>query len=606
MKRYITGLIAAGLLMSSCENYLDRESITDYPAGAEEGFYKSEAAIKQGAAGAYQLVGAQIPGTLVPQYVFFDHYTPMGIERTENTSLGAGGGLNQDNGTVLTVWTNCYKAIARCNSVLDGSSPFASTFTAKAKQYVAEVRVLRAFMYGNLVSLYGDVPLFKKAAGNDDLKVSRTPQKEVVDFILSELDLASADLPWKSTEWGRVDRSVAQGLKARYALLAGSLNIGEKGSDYLKIARDAAKSVMDNSGRSLNPSFDALFTRAGQATAASRSENMFEVMFSDQGSKNMHYISYGECSRNYGQSGRFPTQLLVDTYECKDGKRIDESPLYNPKKPFENRDPRLKSTIWAHGDTVIGNGGSRVKFVADIYRANTSFYDYASNTWIKKVNADINSAAAWTSMANSGVGFLWKKYNNWDDEVIHQATYNWVLMRYSEVLLTYAEAKTELGELDGTLYDAINTVRRRAKMPDVATEVIGNADKTRQLVRRERKVELAREGLHLFDMRRWRTGDIENDSPTYGYPDVTRNNGAIVYDASGNPVGGGYDNATADMVPSFKKSARHDLNDIADYSAYASKLRVRDRSRFWDNKFYLWPIPQSERNLNPNLTQNGY
>ncbi|MNE70858.1 SusD family protein [compost metagenome] len=143
-------------------------------------------------------------------------------------------------------------------------------------------------------------------------------------------------------------------------------------------------------------------------------------------------------------------------------------------------------------------------------------------------------------------------------------------------------------------------------MPDVATDVVGNADKTRQLVRRERKVELAREGLHLFDMRRWNTGDIENDSPTYGYPDVTRNNGAIVYDASGNPVGGGYDNATADMVPSFKKSARHDLNDIADYSAYASKLRVRDRSRFWDNKFYLWPIPQSERNLNPNLTQNGY
>src|SRR5690606_40267922 len=123
----------------------------------------------------------------------------------------------------------------------------------------------------------------------------------------------------------------------------------------------------------------------------------------------------------------------------------------------------------------------------------------------------------------------------------------------------------------------------------------------RQLVRREKKVEFIDEGLHLVDMRRWRTGDIENSEPSYGYPLATE------YDSNGRIIAGGYLDVTPDMVPNFNKSERHDLNDIASYEAYKDKIKVRDRNRFWEDKFYLFPIPQTERDRNPNLEQNpGY
>jgi hypothetical protein len=113
----------------------------------------------------------------------------------------------------------------------------------------------------------------------------------------------------------------------------------------------------------------------------------------------------------------------------------------------------------------------------------------------------------------------------------------------------------------------------------------------RQLVRRERKVEFALEGLFFVDMRRWGIGDLVNGQPSYGLPLP-----AIRYEG-----------LSATDIPNFKKTERHDLNDIANYDAYKSKLRVRDANRHWDKAFELWPIPSLERSRNPNLTQNeGY
>ncbi|GAC1704233.1 MAG: RagB/SusD family nutrient uptake outer membrane protein [Flavisolibacter sp.] len=576
----IVFLLAAILSLSSCKKFLDRQPTTDYTTA---GFYNGEANIRYGVNGVYQSIYWEVPYSL-PQYVLFDHYTPLGV--------------NPDNGTVLMMWSMAYQTIARCHSVLDGAKPFFDKLNPNAKQYLAETKVIRAWAYYYLVNLYGDVPFFTGALTPDQFQSPKTSRDKIIDFLLIDLDSASAYLPWIAKERGRVDKTVCYGLKSRIALNAGSLNINSKGPDYFKLARDAAKQVMDNSGRSLNPKYDDLFTRLGQLPNAGK-EIMFELMYSDQGVTRSHYISFGQVSRNYGQCGRFPTQLLADTYECTDGKRMDESPLYNPKTPFNNRDPRLRATIWMQGDTVIGNSGSRLKFIMDIYRSTTPFYDYTKGTWTKKNNADINSAAAWTSPANNGVGYLWKKYCNFDDENVAKPTYNLVLMRYAEILLTYAESKIELNELDNTVYAAINQVRNRVGMPNVGTERMGNQTKMRQLVRRERKVELAFEGLHLFDMRRWKTGALENNSPTYGYPLATVANNVI--------TAGGYENATADMVPNFKKTQEADLNDVPDYSTYAAKLKKRDANRFWDNKFYLWPIPQGEKDKNQSLTQNpGY
>ncbi|MDM1049832.1 MULTISPECIES: RagB/SusD family nutrient uptake outer membrane protein [Sphingobacterium] len=596
ISNYILGVLLISSTLS-CKDFLDREP-TSY---SSSGFYQSEAAVEDGVSGVYASLNINLAFNL-PFNIMLDHWTGFAFERAENTTIGAGGSLNPDNASVSQWWTASFNTVSRANAVLVGAEPYLDKLEGKSKQYLAEARVLRAFAYCNLVTAFGKVPLFEKPVSQEDYNVERTNEDVIVDFLLADLDACLNDLPWIAENRGRVDRAVAYGIKARLALLAGSLNFGGKGPAYYKIAAESAQAVIGQ--RQLAANFEDLFNKAGQQKADVRNESLFEIIYSDKGIKKTHMIGFGQVSRNYGQTGRHPSQILADTYECKDGLRIDESPLYDPKKPWANRDPRFRYTLWMHKDTVEGNTNGtetgRVKMILDVYQPTTQIFNFATQTWNSGVNADINSGAAWTSFANAGVGYMWKKYSNEKVESIGAQTCNSIIMRYPEILLTYAEAKIELNELDGSVYDAINQVRNRSKMPNVSADRIGNQQKMRQLVRRERKVEFALEGLHFSDMRRWKIGDLENEGPSYGYPLPTRA-------ANGSVLQEGYDLVTPDMVPNFKKTARHDLNDIANYDAYKSKLKVRDLNRFWDDKFYLFPIPQRELDLAPALGQNdGY
>ncbi len=578
----IPGIIV--IMLAGCSDFLDKTS-SDY---SSSGFYQSEAAIKSGAEGVYNYLYMEL-GYAIPFNISLDHYTGMAFERNENTTVGAGGGLNPDNNEVKTFWNKLYIVIARANSVIYGSKEYIDGLGDNAHQYLAEVKVLRAFAYYNLIATYGDVPFFTDPVTIEQYKETRVSREDILDFILTDLEESASALPWIATSRGRVDKAVAYGLKARAALLGGSLNYRGQGADYFRISAEAAGKVIGQ--RSLAQSFDDLFNITGQAKADVRNEMLWELMYSDQGIKKTHVVAFGQVSRNTGQTGRHPSMLLADTYECIDGKRIDESSLYDPRYPQKNRDPRFRSTLWMHGDTATVNNGNLVRQIINAYDIEAQFYDFSSNTWYLANNADINSSAAWASFCNAGVGYIWAKFSNETAENISAQSCNIPIMRYAEVLLTYAEAKIELNELDNTVYDAINQVRNRVAMPDVSADRIGNQDKMRQLVRRERKVEFALEGLHHVDMRRWGIGDLENGQPTYGLPLPEI----------------GYEGLTSTDIPNFKTSERTDLNDIPNYDAYKSKLKVRDRNRFWNKKFELWPVPQLERDRNPNLSQNeGY
>jgi hypothetical protein len=598
-------IIGLALVVSSCKKQLTQVDPVNY---SENGFYSNDAAISMGNAGVYGTILWDAGS--IPYQILFDHYTPMAVERNENASIGAGGALTPATGTILSVWDDAYNTVAKCNSVLDGAKLFYGNFSSTSLQYLAEIRIIRAYAYYNLVNLYGDVPFFTTSVNSAQFyTAARTPAGQIVDSLLSDLDSAASYMPWISPNEGRVDKSVAYGLKARIALNAGSYNYNGKGPYYFGVARDAAKMVMDSSGRGLNPVFGDLFTRTGQTTNNGK-ELMWELMYSNNPVKKItQYIAFGQCSRVLGQCGRFPGQMWVDTYECTDGQRIDQSPLYNPKTPFKNRDPRLKATISCQGDTLIGNTGTQYTWVYDIYRAVTYQLKQGAATWSRDLtNPDCaaSPSASPYGPALSGVGYLWTKYCHFNDETISAASFDWVIMRYAEILLIYAESKIELNDLDATVYAAINQVRNRSGMPGVSAADMGNQALMRQLVRRERKVELALEGFHLFDMRRWGTGAQENAEPTYGYPLATTDYSSSVGSGT-NILSGGYDNATPDMVPNFKTSAVTDENDIPSYQAYGSKLRVRDLQRKWSDAFNLWPIPQSERQLDPGLTQNaGY
>ncbi len=604
------------ILGTGCSDYLEKEPMSDY---LSSNLYNNEGAIKQGATGCYQRLKmdhANSSSSNIPLSILWDMYTPFGIERADNSSIGVGNVDMRTNFTGEFIWATLFTSIARCNAVLDGAAPFYNQLNDQAKIYLAEIRVLRAHFNIQLVSLWGDIPYFTSSVTDEQLKyVTRTPWKEVVNNIMEDLEGAATILPWQSPEWGRVDRSIALGLKARIALYAGSWCKFGYGKDaikdeqqakiYFEAAADAAKRVINESGRNLAVKYKDLFTRAGQLKEDVKKETMLFMMFSDFGDKSSHYMSLGEQCRMIGQSGRFPTQQLVDTYEMKNGKRIDEMGSgYKPQKPFENRDPRLKETIYTHHDTIIGNTGkNKLKFLMELYNPQTKSWDENKNETMID-NQDYAGAVAQYGYVQSGVGFAWKKYNHYDDESSAQPTYNIHILRFAEVLLTYAEAKIELNEIDATVINAIDKVRARVEMPGILTvdpNRDGNQAKMRQIVRRERKVELAKESLMLFDMRRWRVGALQNAEPTYGYP-------LPKAPTSENKYPDGYDDATDDMVPSYgAPGSERDLNDIASYMAFADRLRTRDKNRVWEDRFYLWPIPQTERNKCPWLEQNpGY
>ncbi|MEG0949513.1 MAG: RagB/SusD family nutrient uptake outer membrane protein [Bacteroidales bacterium] len=612
-------LLCATLATStmSCSDYLDKEPMSEY---LSSDFYRTEGAVKQGTTGCYQMIYQNLEKfSNIPMMILWDMYTPFGIERGDNNSIGVGNLEMTNNFTVEYAWATLYTSVARCNTVLAGAEPFMGELNDKSHQYLAEVRTLRAYYYLHLVSLFGDIPFFTAPVTDAQLKfVERTPWQDVVDFLLADLEDASTYMPWVQTEMGRVDKSVALGIKSRLALYAGSwckfghgkdaIKDEPKGLVYFAVAADAADRVINQSGRYLGASYDALFSRLGQLSADSKAENMFNMMFSDQGAKKTHYMSAGEQCRMVGQSGRFPTQQLVDVFEMANGKRIDDPTSgYDPTKPFASRDPRLKKSIYVHHDTIIGNSGkSTMKFLMEVYNPKTKSFDEEGNAKLID-NLDYAGSVAQYGYVQSGVGFLWKKYNHFNDESTFFPSYNIVLMRFAEMYLNYAEAKIELGQMDATVVDAINKVRARVGMPDILSidpSRAGDQLKMRQIVRRERKVEFVKENLALFDMRRWRTGQLQNSQATYGYPL------AKGVDAAKGVYPDGYAQATPDMVPSYGAvGSDRDINDIADYSAFGDKLRRRDvdRPKGWNDRYYLWPVPQTERNKCPYLQQTpGY
>ena len=582
--------VALGAGFVSCSDFLDRsDTNAEY---STDGFFQGEQAIHDGLTTIYSGMYMNLAYN-VPHPITLECYSGLALERDENITIGAGAGLTPENSVVQSFWSSLYTNIARINAVLSGAAPYESTLNAKAKQYLAEAHVLRGLCYYYLIAMWGDVPFFDEPVTIEQYKDKRTPKEDVLDFIIEDIDQIAEDLPWTADERGRVDRAFARGLQSRAALLGGSLDYDGRGQEYFRIAADRAQQVFGNRGLAEN--FDDLFNVTGQAKDDVRNELLYELTYNNSGGNQIiNMIAFGQVSRIQGQTGRHPSMMLADTYECIDGKRIDESPLYDPQHPQRNRDPRFHSTLWMHGDTCTVNNGSLSTIVLNAYDMTTYQYNYTTGAWEERNNDDINSTAAWASFCNAGVGYIWAKFCNETVDNINSAAVSMPMMRYAEVLLNYAEAKIELNEIDQTVYDAIDEVRGRVGMPGVLEADPtrqGNQAKMRQIVRRERKVEFADEGLHYFDMRRWGIGDLENKYPSYGLPlaDIR------------------YEGLDADDIPNFKTTEREDLNDIPNYDAYKEKLKVRDVNRYWDDKFNLWPIPQLERDRNPNLGQNeGY
>ena len=544
MKKII--YIVACVLLVSCHKELDKNPLD---APSTETFLRTESELRSALVGCFSPLNFRFGEN--PYIIWMDMYSDIATNRdvTPHQLWGV-----PTAGDVNAFWNNMYVVIGRCNFLLDNIGRVASNNTELIARTTAQARFLRAYAYSMLSQLYGDVPLVTKSLGLSEAYVSRTPKTQVVDFILTELNEAAGSLPVANQpNTMTVSQGAAWALASRVALY------NEKWSESIA----AAEKVMALEGTQylLHPNYGELTLRAGKTSK--------EIIWAIQFNYNdiFHESPVSLRSRNAsGFSNRIPVQSMVDSYDCIDGLPIDKSPLFDPAKPYANRDPRLNMSIAVPGSTYYG-------YQFETHKDSLTCWNYNVNPAIRVANLDATATFA------SFSGYCWRKYADQKEEHATRSDINPIVMRYAEVLLTYAEAKIEAGQVDANVYLAINKIRKRAGMPEISTTL--SAQELKAAVRKERKIELAGEGLRYFDIIRWKIADKVLSGPCYGRIPRGLLSSAPAIDEMGTP----------------------DYTNVAN----RANMRVIQQRIFNSAANYLWPIPDIEIQTNKNLVQNpGY
>ena len=472
------------------------------------------------------------------------------------------------------VWANTYKGIARANTILNNLDKAAPNIGAeKLKQLAAEAYFFRAVLYGRLIFHYGDVPYYTNDLSIEDaFKLGRTSKETILKEVYKDFDMAIASLP---VTYGngqkRATKGAALAFKARTALYMG---------DYI-IARDAAQACMDLKTYTLHADYGQYFL----SSTRNSSETIFALPRS--AALGSTWATTNFFPRTAGGSAvAQPSWELFSSFPCTDGLPIDESPLYNPRKPFVNRDPRCATTIVEFGTEFLGYIYDPNPYTTTVLKTGTS--TRVSN----KDNRAVDQFASYNGLTlKKGVDA------DWADDL--KTDFDIIIMRYADVLLMYAEAKMELKEIDQAALKAINTVRARAYHANVdaasSYPAITTTDQTtlRRIIRNERRIEFGWENRRYDDLIRWKLADKALTRPIYGMLDPA--------DLKTKVVDAG--------LWVFPGTPDIDLNGLPDFSAmYGTRLIKLLVARNFDaNKQYLWPIPSKEIIINNNLKQNpGY
>lgn len=384
------------------------------------------------------------------------------------------GTATASTGHFKQLWQRLYRGIRRCNIFLDNINGVEMNENKK-QILIGEVEFLRAYFHATLLKYYGGIPILTQALELNEPIPARNTEEEVYQFVMDECNKAMEKLPLTrsdKTEVGRVNKGAAIALKAH-------LSYFMKKYEY---AVSASKEVMDLGVYELFDNYGDLFSPEYE----NNSEVILDIQFMDEakdyvtGSNIDLYFSPGMMG---GWEGLSPSQDLVDEYECTDGKSIKTSSLYNPQKQFENRDPRLAYSVLWHGAEL---GGQIYSTEGVMGNGNATRTGYSLRKYIDASNK-----------GNTFPGRL-----------------NFILFRYAEMLLIYADARNELNGPDASVYEAVNRIRARVNMPSLPPGL--NKDQMREAIRHERRVEFAFEGLHMFETRSWKTTEECVKKPVYG------------------------------------------------------------------------------------------
>ncbi|QIH36931.1 RagB/SusD family nutrient uptake outer membrane protein [Sphingobacterium sp. DR205] len=517
------GLLVMGLLNSSCEKFLT----VDSPDGVSDGQWWNT---ETDGYNALATVYAGIPdGSSGRNIMYYAGLTDEAVQRGDFKGEydGFTRGLASSRwGVSSSLWADDYTCIRRANRFLEniGAAYIDAELKERMKQ---EARALRAYYHMELMLVFGDIPLLTKSLMPTENQSFRTPQKEVYDFVVAELKDCATKLPatYVNADRWRMSSGVCLSLLSRLGLYY---------KDY-ELAKTSAKQVIDSKVYNLwlsttnkNDSYAELFSYAGEL-------NDERIFFKENGCSNA-WTSFAPFGIG-GETYLSPTNTVVNNFETKQGKTIQElgrdSILIYQQNPNykNNRDPRLSASVFVPNDRFQN------QYTLD------PFYNPTDKIGETKSTA---------------TGYWIKKYIDARDRQAKSGSLDFMIIRYAEILLNYAEAMIETGQWNNAeTLAAINEVRARAAMPAVNSGLYGTQTKMRELIRRERQAELAFEGGRYFDIRRWGIDEAVMNGEVFG---------------ATNPK-------TGEVV------------------------RVQSRT-YKRNREGLWPIPEAEIIANPNMVQN--
>lgn len=446
-------------------------------------------------------------------------------------------------------WGLYYATILSCNLFLENIDKNQTLEASAISRLKLETRFLRAFAHFNLTKWFGDVPLVDRVLTPEEAQtIARTPKADVVNFIVKELQAAADSLPSNTqipqSEDGRVTKGAALALQARVLLYQ-----GDRMQDVVNICEALMNNQQVNGTYLLNSNYADLFTNP--TVNKNNPEDIWSLQYIPAERTWTEFFDFAPRSVGGRVSSMAPTQSLVESYIMTNGRNIhDVGSGYDENNPYINRDARLTATIvYDKFNWVSADGSTKVIYIKPGTDPDPAALDEYSQT----------------SQSSSKTGYYWRKYFDPTALSGFASGLNLHLIRYAEILLNYAEAKNSLGQMNETVWNqTIGALRRRAGFTDPgAVNYPGAGANMTNIIRNERRVELAMEGLRVDDIKRWKTAETVMNGFVHGakYGDPSVDNGYI---------------------------------------------RVQQR-KFTDPANYLWPVPASERSLNKNLSQNeGY
>jgi len=530
---------------------------------------------------------------------------------------GSGTGFDYDNNSdTYADLTQAYTRIRNCNTFIQQVKKYANNFSKDwMNKRIDEAKFLRAFTYSFLFMHYGGVPIItqpqsRTLVDSSELKVPRSTFEETFNFITSQLDsiVKNNAMPVKynitSPDAGRATLGAALALKGWIELFAASPAFnatvpaacngtgaspeqvkltGFGDYDINRWAKAAAtnKQFIDSFGATKKYQ---LFTDLAKFWTEENEYNS-EVIFDRQHLANSMWSNFscwgggpvhvhnknakGEIVDDKLNWGNYdPTEELIDDYSMANGKHIEEAGSgYDPQKPYVGRDPRFY--MW-----VVYDGAP--------YKLDWMTFTDTIYYRINKVHPELNELDFRTD-DRSNTGYNSRKRVNPKVEqsgggvlTVKTDGLNYVFFRYAEVLLNYAEAQNEATGPDATVYDAIDQIRIRAGIPTLeATYGTLSKDQMRDIIHRERRVELSFENKRIYDIIRWRIAEVVLNETLHA------------------------------MV--IRNTSPSDNSGVWHYQVDTLRFNNKEHYHVFLNKMYLLPFSQQAINRNSKLIQNpGY